>query len=89
MLSTYKFEVKNQTSARATFDAKQRSLRAKIEKLEDSRSEKKVDDKSGSEGIDKEVAKLQSQINQLGAERTAVLEVLKGAENLEVDDNMG
>jgi hypothetical protein len=86
LLSTYKFEVKNQTSARATFDAKQRSLRAKIEKLEDSRSEKKVDDKSGSEGIDKEVAKLQSQINQLGAERTAVLEVLKGAENLEVDD---
>ena len=33
------------------------------------------------------MAKLQSQINQLGAERTAVLDVLKGAENLEVDGN--
>jgi len=87
LLMTYKFEAKNQTSARASFDAKQRNLRAKIEKLENSRSEKKKDDKPESEAIDKEVAKLQGQINQLGAERTAVLDVLKGAENLEVDNN--
>ena len=31
------------------------------------------------------MAKLQSQIDQLSSERTAVLDVLKGAENLEVD----
>jgi hypothetical protein len=85
LLKKYKFAAKNLTSARASFDAKQRSLRAKIEKLENSRPKKKNDDKSESQAIDKEVAKLQSQIDQLSTERTAVLDVLKGAENLEVD----
>ena len=85
LLKKYKFAAKNLTSARASFDAKQRSLRAKIEKLENSRPKKKNDDKSESQAIDKEVAKLQSQIDQLSSERTAVLDVLKGAENLEVD----
>jgi hypothetical protein len=85
LLKKYKFAAKNQTSARGSFDARQRSLRAKIEKLENSRPKKKNDDKSESQAIDKEVAKLQSQIDQLSTERTAVLDVLKGAENLEVD----
>ena len=87
LLKKYKFAAKNQSSARASFDSRQRSLRAKIEKLENSRPEKKKDDKSESQAIDKEVARLQSQIEQLSAERTAVLDVLKGAENLEVDGN--
>ncbi len=84
-LRKYQFEAKNEMSARASFDSKRRSLRTKIDELENSRTEKSNDRKSSSESLEKELKQLRDQLTQLNEERTAIFEVLEVAETLEVD----
>ena len=83
-LSKYRFEVKNQSIARASFDSRQRSLRSKLDKLENTQSAGEDEKKPSNAQADEEINILRDQLAQLENERTAVNKVLDGAESLEV-----
>ncbi len=84
-LTKYKFESKNQNTARASFDSRQRSLRSKIDRLESAQSANGKGDNAGNGQTDQKINTLRDQLAQLEKERTAVNKVLEGAEALEVD----
>ena len=86
MLTKYQIKAKNQNSARASFDSKQRSVRARIDKLESSQTTGK---KGGGKVIaanEKNLNKLKGKLAQLTEERKVVDRFLQGAESLDVEN---
>ena len=86
LMSKYPIKVKNQNSARASFDSLQRSIRARMDKLESSQS---TDEEGGNKVIaanEKKLSNLKVQLTQLAKERRAVDRFLQGAESLDVEN---
>ena len=82
LLSKYPIKAKNQNSARASFDSQQRSIRARMDKLESEKSGKGVTNAN-----DKKLSTLKDQLAQLAKERSTVDRFLQGAESLDVENN--
>ena len=82
----YKIEAKNQSTARASFDSKQRMLRSKIEGIEAKQSSLKETDQKLNSEDEKELSKLRDQLADLTKERKAVDRLLQGADALKVDN---
>ena len=85
-MKRYSFAAKNERSARALFDAKQRSLRAKINQLQEGEAESKKEDQKLSKKTQKEIDLLNKELEDLRKESDAIREMLQGADSLAVDD---
>ena len=84
-LEKFIFEAKNQNTARVSFDTRQRTLSAKIERLEDKRSKLDKSEMKSLAALDTKKAKLQEEASQLSKERAAVSVLLERAEALNAD----
>jgi len=85
-LRRYSFSAKNERSARSFFDAKQRSLRAKIDRAEEEMKPSGPNEKQQSKKKRKAVDQLNSQLADLRKESNAIGEILQGADTLNVGD---
>jgi hypothetical protein len=85
-MKRYSFAAKNERSARALFDAKQRSLRAKINQLQEGGSESNQEDQKLSPKAQREIDLLTKELEDLRKESDAIREMLQGADSLAVDD---
>ena len=85
-LKRYSFDAKNERSARALFDAKQRSLRAKIDQIQEGESEPNGDDPKPSKKAQGKIDQLNKELEDLRKESEAVREILQGADSLAVND---
>ena len=86
-MKRYSFAAKNERSARALFDAKQRSLRAKINQLQEGGAESNKEDQKLSKKTQKEIDLLNKELEDLRKESDAIREMLQGADSLAVDDS--
>jgi len=85
-LKRYSFDAKNERSARALFDAKQRSLRAKIDQIQEGEREPNGDDPKLSKKAQGKIDQLNKELEDLRKESEAVREILQGADSLAVND---
>lgn len=85
-LKRYSFDAKNERSARALFDAKQRSLRAKIDQIQKGEREPNGDDPKLSKKAQGKIDQLNKELEDLRKESEAVREILQGADSLAVND---
>ena len=81
-LRRYSFSAKNERSARSFFDAKQRSLRTKIDQAEEEMNQTDPNDKKNR----KTVEQLNNQLADLRKESNAIGEILQRADTLNVGD---
>jgi len=85
-LKRYSFDAKNERSARALFDAKQRSLRAKIDQIQEGEREPNGDDPKLSKKAQGKIDQLNKELEDSRKESEAVREILQGADSLAVND---
>ena len=86
VMKRYSFAAKNERSASALFDAKQRSLRAKINQLQEGEADSNKEDQKLSKKTQKEIDLLNKELEDLRKESDAIREMLQGADSLAVDD---
>ena len=86
-IKVYKFSKKNSNMVRAKIDTKQRTLRAKIQELEQEKSGLGEDELSKKSELDFKVKNLNTRIEELNQERSTVISFLAGASALNVDGN--
>ena len=84
-LEIYVFEKKNASSAGAYYDTLQRSLRSKVEQLEQKRPQDLKKKDASNQQLEKELGNLRNQLTELNLERSAIRNVLTRADSLEVN----